>query len=108
MGRYDKKSVLKRLSENWGKEDSAQEVEFSYLEKNFVRMMKKEDWILDDQTWNDLDMNRSFLKMNRTFTNPGQQSLYNLSRILQFDETELKRRDRIIRFFQMNREEREQ
>ncbi|MBR3404715.1 MAG: hypothetical protein IKG91_05410 [Firmicutes bacterium] len=50
MGRYDKKSVLKRLSENWGKEDSAQEVEFSYLEKNFVRMMKKEDWILDDQT----------------------------------------------------------
>ncbi len=108
MGRYDKKSVLKRLSENWGKEDSAQEVEFSYLEKNFVRMMKKEDWILDDQTWNDLDMNRSFLKMNRTFTNPGQQSLYNLSRILQFDEAELKRRDRIIRFFQMNREEREQ
>lgn len=108
MGRYDKKRILRRVSESWGKEDASQDIEFSYLEKNFVRMMRKEDWILDDQTWNDLDMNKMFLKINRTYTNPGQQSLYNMSRILQFDEGELKRRDRIIRFFQMNREEREQ
>ena len=67
-------------------------------------MMRKDDWILDDLTWNDLDMNRNFYKMNRTLSMPGQQQLYNMLRVLVFDEEELKRRGRMIEFFQYNKE----
>lgn len=80
---------------------------FEDMEEFFVDMLKKRDWILDDQTWNDMDMNRVFRKVNRTFSSSGQQVLYNTLRTLQFDEAELKRRDRLIDFFQHNKDERE-
>lgn len=107
MARLFKKSTLRFIQNWWGKEDETQDVQFHDLEDFFVRMMKKDDWILDDMTWNDLDMNRSFMKMNRTLSMPGQQCLYNMLRILQFDEDELKRRSRMIDFFQHNKDQRE-
>ena len=108
MPNFYSKKTMKYVQDRWGKEDEAQGVEFPDTEDFFVRMMRKDDWILDDQTWNDLDMNRNYLKMNRTFSMPGQQCLYNMLRILEFDEEELKRRSRIIDFFRMNKEKREQ
>lgn len=98
---------MNQIAEKWGKEDTFQNVDFRQLEGNFAHMMRKDDWVLDDQTWNDLDMNPNFLKMNRTFTNPGQQSLYNMLRILSFDEDELKRREKMMTFLQLNKEQRE-
>lgn len=95
------------VRDNAGKEDETNVPDMAMIEKNFVRMMKKEDWILDDQAFNDLDMGKVYLKMNRTMSNPGQQMLYNMFRILKFDEDELKKRDRLIEFFQMNKEPRE-
>jgi hypothetical protein len=95
------------VQDNAGKEDENNVPDMSMIEKNFVRMMRKEDWILDDQAFNDLDMGKVYLKMNRTMSNPGQQMLYNMFRILKFDEGELKKRDRLIEFFQMNKEPRE-
>ena len=108
MPNFFSKKTMKYVQDRWGKEDEAQGVDFSDTEDFFVRMMRKDDWILDDQTWNDLDMNRNYLKMNRTFSMPGQQCLYNMLRILQFDEKELHRRSRVIEFFRMNKEKREQ
>ncbi|MCI8633069.1 MAG: hypothetical protein HFE64_06285 [Lachnospiraceae bacterium] len=102
-----RKSTLRFIQGWWGKEDESQDVNFHDVEDFFVRMMKKEDWILDDLTWNDLDMNRSYMKMNRTLSMPGQQCLYNMLRILRFDEDELKRRGRMIDFFQHNKDKRE-
>ena len=107
MANFFKKTTLRFIQNHWGKEDDQQELDFKDLEDFFVQMMKKDDWILDDQTWNDLDMNRTYMKMNRTFSNPGQQCLYNMLRILQFDEDELKRRNRMIEFMQHNKEQRE-
>ena len=107
MANFFKKTTLRFIQNHWGKEDEQQDVDFKDLEDFFVQMMKKDDWILDDQTWNDLDMNRTYTKMNRTFSNPGQQCLYNMLRILQFDEDELKRRNRMIEFLQHNKEQRE-
>ena len=82
MPNFFSKKTMKYVQDRWGKEDEAQGVDFSDTEDFFVRMMRKDDWILDDQTWNDLDMNRNYLKMNRTFSMPGQQCLYNMLRIL--------------------------
>lgn len=107
MPKFYSKRALKEVRERYGKEESIQNFEFPEIEKQFLRMMKKDDWILDDQTWNDLDMNRNFVKMNRTFTNPGQQMLYHQLRILQFEEEELKRRNGIIEFLRHNSDERE-
>lgn len=107
MAKFFKKSTLRTIQNWWGKEDESQEVNFNDVEDFFVRMMKKDDWILDDLTWNDLDMNRSYMKMNRTLSMPGQQQLYNMLRILQFDEEELKRRNRMVEYFQHNKEQRE-
>ena len=83
MANFFKKTTLRFIQNHWGKEDDQQELDFKDLEDFFVQMMKKDDWILDDQTWNDLDMNRTYMKMNRTFSNPGQQCLYNMLRIFQ-------------------------
>ena len=102
------KKALKYVSGRWGKEDEDPELNLAQTEDFFVAMMRKDDWILDDQTWNDLDMNRVYKKVNRTFSIAGQQCLYNMMRILRFDEAELKRRDRVIQFFQHNKEDREQ
>lgn len=107
MANFFKKRTMEAIAEKWGKEDQTQNVVFRDLETNYAHMMKKDDWILDDQTWNDLDMNRNYLKMNRTYTNAGQQNLYNMLRTLQFDEEELKRRERMMTFFQLNKEQRE-
>lgn len=107
MAKLFKKTTLRFIQSHWGKEDENQDVNFKDLEDFFVHMMKKEDWILDDQTWNDLDMNRTYMRMNRTYSMPGQQCLYNMLRILQFDEEELKRRNRMIEYLQHNKEQRE-
>ena len=88
MARVISKKALKYVSGRWGKEDEDPELDL-------------------DQTWNDLDMNRVYKKINRTFSSAGQQCLYNMMRILRFDEEELKRRDRVVQFFQHNKEERE-
>ena len=102
------KKALKYVSGRWGKEDEDPELDLHQTEDFFVSMMRKDDWILDDQTWNDLDMNRVYKKVNRTFSVAGQQCLYNMMRILRFDEEELKRRDHVVQFFQLNKDEREQ
>lgn len=107
MANFFNKKTLRKLRDKWGHEDETQSADFAGLEHNFARMMKQDDWILDDQTWNDLDMNRNFIKWNRTYSNPGQQELYNLLRILCFDEGELKRRGQLVSFFQLNQEPRE-
>ena len=71
-----KKSVFKFVQSQWGKEDEDTDMVFEDMEEFFVDMLKKRDWILDDQTWNDMDMNRVFRKVNRTFSSSGQQVLY--------------------------------
>ncbi len=107
MAKIFKKSYLRYVANRWGKEDEDPELSMQEIEEFFVAMMRKQDWILDDLTWNDLNMNQVYGKINRTFSSSGQQCLYNMLRILRFDEEELKRRDRVIQFFQHNKTQRE-
>ena len=92
MPKFYKKSRLEFVRNHWGKDfsDSVQDdLNFPDLEEFFVDMMKRADWILDDQTWNDMEMNRIFCKLDRAYSMPGQQMLYNMLRTLIFDEEEL-------------------
>ena len=109
MPKFYKKGRMEYVESHWGKDftDSRRaDVNFRDKEEGFVSMMKRADWILDDQTWNDLEMNHVYCKLDRAYSTPGEQVLYNEMRTLQFDETELVRRDRLMDFITRNKEER--
>ncbi len=63
---------------------------------------------IDDITWDDLDMNRVFERINSTSTVIGEEYLYNLLRELTFDGAELAKRQQMIELFQKNPDKREQ
>ena len=110
MANYFKKSRMNYVQSHWGKDYSdirKADPEFRDTETHFVNMMKRADWILDDQTWNDLEMNEVYCKMDRAYSKPGAQVLYNELRTPVFDETELKRRDRVMDFILHHQAERD-
>lgn len=77
--------------------------------RNYFDNRKNEgsSFFIDDITWNDLDMNRVFSRLNNTRTDVGEEYLYNMLRELVFDQTELSDRDRLIEYFRKNSVERE-
>lgn len=62
---------------------------------------------IDDITWNDLDMNRVFSRINNTQTDIGEECLYKMLRELQFDKYVLSKRNELIDYFQSNSSQRE-
>ncbi len=56
-----------------------------------------------DQTWNDMDMDRVFARIDSCSSLAGQERLYAILREPFSDETEIKRRDSLIRYFDENR-----
>ncbi|MDE5909465.1 MAG: hypothetical protein K2H52_12080 [Lachnospiraceae bacterium] len=61
---------------------------------------------IDDITWNDLNMDEIFKKMNYTYSAAGEEYLYYLLRSPCMEEEELLHREEIIRFFQEHEDER--
>lgn len=48
---------------------------------NYENMEKKDiDIVIDDQTWQDLEMDKVYREMDFTLTTPGEQKLYELLR----------------------------
>ncbi len=66
----------------------------------------KEGFFIDDITWNDLNMDEVFKKMNYTYSAAGEEYLYYLLRTPCMDERELLRREEIITFFSAHPKER--
>lgn len=99
--RTRKKQFYRRIKENWG-QASDREYSFEAMDKltHYFYLKDHEGFVVDDITWNDLDMDRVFRQMNQTQSSIGEEYLYNLLRTPCFDEKELKRRDAFIRFFQ--------
>ena len=57
---------------------------------------------LDDRTWDDLDMDAVFSRIDATMTNPGEEVLYSLLRTPQTGRDGLKEREIYIDYFQSN------
>lgn len=74
-----------------------------YFENN---RQENEKVLVDDITWNDLDMNRVFSRINNTQTDIGEEYLYNMMRELIFDQKVLSDRDLLIEYFRNNSQER--
>lgn len=63
-------------------------------------------FVIDDITWNDLDMDRVFKQMNHTCSSIGEEYLYAMLRKPVFDKKELDRRDTFIQYFSKEEKER--
>ncbi|MDE7445581.1 MAG: hypothetical protein K2N15_07780 [Lachnospiraceae bacterium] len=66
----------------------------------------KDDFGIDDITWNDLNMDEIFKGMNHTYSAAGEEYLYYLLRSPCMEEEELLCREKIIRFFEEHTDER--
>ncbi len=103
-GIYDKKrykeKVRRMLSEEFGTvSDEEYTVEKMKSLQSYYRAVKREAYDVDDITWNDLELDELFMVMNRTVSAMGEEYLYAMLRQPQFDETEMKERERLISFF---------
>lgn len=70
--------------------------------KEFFNNSSKTDFYIDDITWQDLDMDKVYEKLDRTLSTPGEHILYNILRNPLFDINKLHKRNKIIKLFQKN------
>lgn len=104
-----KAKLIIKLREEWGVSDSRLR-NFSELEAQFKKNQAGIDnnkYVLDDRTWNDLDMDSIYTQIDRTLTIPGELSLYSLLRRPLIDEEELNTRNHLINLFFQNQDIRE-
>lgn len=95
------------LTRGWGKQpdkDFAHE-EFENI-SHYFRNDELDSNVVDDITWNDLDMNRIFMMINNTHSSVGQEYLYKILRRPEKDSRELLERHRLAEFFRNNEKER--
>ncbi|MBU3226586.1 MutS-related protein [Clostridium algidicarnis] len=67
---------------------------------NLLNSNQEKNNIIDDQTFNDLDMQKVFSKLDYTLSTPGEQSLYNLLRNPLYDSFKYEQRKTLINLFQ--------
>lgn len=72
----------------------------SYYEAN------REQWDVDDITWNDLNMDEVYTRLNHTRTSIGEEYLYSLLRKPVTDLQEMEERERLVQYFMDKPEER--
>jgi len=67
--------------------------------KTLFDLSEKNEFTLDDQTWNDLIMNEVFYELDRTYSTEGEAALYKMLRNPIMDEEKLKERRKLIDLF---------
>lgn len=99
---------LNKLRREWGNAPSGEwTVEELESISHYTRRREKGRFKVDDITWNDLDLDSVFLQMNSTVSSCGEDYLYSLMRLPEFDPEILKERDRLMEFFRSHKQERE-
>lgn len=81
--------------------------EFDAISHYYVHRKKEGLPVIDDITWNDLDMDRIFMLLNHTWSCIGESYLYCLLRMPAMEEETLKERNRLIEYFRTHPEARE-
>lgn len=67
---------------------------------------QKKEMGLDEITWNDLELEKVFQKVDYTFSAAGEEALYTLLRCPSMDKEELTRREKLISYFMEHEKER--
>ena len=80
-----------------------------YPEGRFATLAKRVEtdaFYVDAITWNDLDMDRLFGRMDYTCSATGEEMLYRMLRCPITEETELQKRENLIRYFMEHEDDR--
>ncbi|WGX75375.1 hypothetical protein QJS64_15390 [Paraclostridium bifermentans] len=91
---------------NYGKTINLDEVIIKMKNVSSYFRNKNEKNIIDDITWNDLNMDDVFKKINNTQSTAGQEVLYDMLRTPLYNQEVLTKRDKIIEYFTKNEKER--
>ena len=73
---------------------------------HYAKKHQNERFMVDDITWNDLNMDQIFMVMNTTVSSCGEDVLYRMLRLPEFDEDVLMERNRLIEYFRTHETER--
>ena len=107
------KKLIKYLNLTWGKE-TARDYDYNDLQniKAYWEIKSKTDIrepssaYIDDLTWNDLNMDEVFMKINNTESIIGESYLYDRLHCLSFDVEELNRFEKLIKEMEVNEKSR--
>lgn len=102
-----KEKLLVKLRAAWGTPEQKKDRDLDYAGLVF-RSMQPCIGAIDDRTWQDLNMDLVFAKLDRTHTWPGMQRLYQMLRSpLIREPARLKQRSEMIRSFEEDQVQRE-
>ena len=98
---------MKKLKNSFGKRADKKYIyeEFENISHGFF-LQSGDDDIIDDITWNDLNMDAVFKQMDSTASSLGQESLYGMLRNPIVEDGELAERKRLIEYFTEHEQER--
>lgn len=105
------RKIKRRIENEWGNKLDRKYTSdnISYISKYFhnKKCEDKNKFFIDEITWNDLEMDEIFKYINSTESTPGEEYLYAMLREPIYDDIKLKNRNKLIEFFQNNKEKRE-
>lgn len=108
FGYWSERQRLKYLKEkiknNWARQERESYIKecLDSISYYFNSTKDNNEFFIDNITWNDLNMNDLFTRINNTQSSVGGEFLYNMLRTPLFDEAKLKTRDKVIQYFQDN------
>lgn len=99
--------VFQKIKKGWGQIPD-REYTWDKLEQiaQYYRERKDDRFVIDDITWNDLDMDRVFMLLNQTVSSPGEDYLYYMLRTPEFQEEKLAEKEQLYSFFREHEKER--
>lgn len=107
---YDEKKYIEkltnRLKKTWGMPTRQEYTENIWKNIKYYHDNQASENDIDDITWNDLEMDRVYEKLNHTRTSVGEEYLYSLLHKTCIDKEELSERERVIDLMSKNEEER--
>lgn len=82
----------------FGKPPKDEDLNFDSIESLFLAdiALQNHKHYIDDITWNDLEMDDVFARLNNTLSSVGEEYLYKTLRTPEFDENVLKKREKLI------------
>ena len=106
---HSKIQFIRRTKANlismFGKPPEKVSTEFESI-KLYAKHMETNDLRIDSITWNDLDMDRVFERINNCQSSIGEEYLYNILQQPQYEQSSLLEREKLIKFFDEHPEER--
>ncbi len=102
------KKLKLKLNESFGKIPKQQKCDFDSIKYyyHYKKTYQSNSDIIDDITWNDLDMDKVFKRINVCLTSVGEEYLYNILHEVQFKEHNLLKREKLISYLKSNKEDR--